>query len=101
MDSQDRLVDSETGHYINNPFANSYGAGGIHSPMMQSEVDVRGGEWGGEWDKKGLIDSALVRKELEKNSGAIHKEVIGNTVEEIPTSRSRRWWLRLTWAMTW
>lgn len=101
MDSQDRLLDSEAGHSVNNPFQTPYAGGGLRSPMMQSDADVNGDWNGSDWDKKGLVDNPLAGKELEKGSGIVQKELEGNTVEEIPTSRSRRWWLRVVWASTW
>ena len=80
-----------------------YAGGGLRTPNVgagaapeYSEAD--GGGWGSEWDKKGARGpppSPLGGKE-----GGMVVNNAPNTLEEVPTSRSRRWWLVVVWACT-
>ncbi len=57
--------------------------------------------WGSEYDKKRDLSPAQSDAALEKATGFARKETQMNAVEEVPTSKTRRWWLRLVWACTW
>ncbi|EPQ25956.1 uncharacterized protein PFL1_06412 [Pseudozyma flocculosa PF-1] len=56
--------------------------------------------WGSEYDKRayGEANAGLIGT-LEKD-GALENRAI-DAVEEIPTTAIRRWWVRLTWLVTW
>ncbi|KAF8634627.1 hypothetical protein AX15_000804 [Amanita polypyramis BW_CC] len=69
------------------------------------------GQWvgtDGDWDKKGggMVGSPGVSgmpyspRSKEAADGMVVKEA-PNTVEEVPSSRGRRWWLYVVWATTW
>lgn len=75
--------------------AMSYSHSGLHSPSIPACTD-EGEGWGSEWDKKGST-SAL--SPLPKEGGMAAK-VPPTAVEEVPTSRSRRWWLFIVWTVT-
>ncbi|TDL30141.1 chitin synthase [Rickenella mellea] len=88
----------------------SYGAGGLNTPPADgapayTEPDD-GSAWGSEWDKKrgGPDTPGSPFHEKGKEGGAAGGLVVNNapnTVEEIPTSRSRRFWLWIVWGFTW
>ncbi|KAF8627926.1 hypothetical protein AX17_006081 [Amanita inopinata Kibby_2008] len=69
------------------------------------------GQWvgGGDWDKKGgsapaspgLPGLPYSPRTKETVDGAIIVKEVPNAVEEVPSSRSRRWWLWIVWATTW
>lgn len=110
-ESVDNLLLTRTGsrgtNYLEpNPgAANAYAAGGLRSPGVDaapqySEPDD-GSAWGSEWEKKRDIDAGAPGQTLPKEAGGIVVNNAPNTVEEVPTSRSRRWWLFLVTACTW
>ncbi|KAG6917556.1 hypothetical protein DXG01_002025 [Tephrocybe rancida] len=74
-----------------------YGAGGLHTPSY----DARGFGGSGEgWDddqKRG----APPYSPTSKAEGNVIVKDAPTTVEQIPTSRARRWWLWLVWGCTW
>ncbi|KAG6888077.1 hypothetical protein C0992_009697 [Termitomyces sp. T32_za158] len=80
-----------------------YGGGGLSTPGY----DARGfggrgrvADGSGEWD----VDSKGVRPyspNINKAEGSLVVKDAPNTVEQIPTSRARRWWLGLVWLCTW
>lgn len=82
-----------------------YGYGGMPSPMVDktpaySEADDSA--WGGGWDKKGGAGTpGHVVPELSKEGAMLIKDQEPKTIEQVPTSRIRRVWLWLTWALTW
>ncbi|KAI0677685.1 chitin synthase [Trametes maxima] len=100
-DSEDNLLLTRTGtngtHY-HDPNANpSYPNVPLtpNAPETPAYGDADG--WGSEWDKKGgaTPPDAASTKEADIVAKA------PNTVEEVPTSRSRRNWLYVVWATTW
>jgi chitin synthase len=76
----------------------------LHTPNLPSahgHTDPDDGEagWGSEWDKKrdpGAEDPSYVTKEV----GGLIVNPTSGAVEEVPSSRSRRIWLVIVWAMT-
>ena len=80
-----------------------YGAGGLRIPNAgaapeYSEPDDAG--WGSEWDKKERNPGGLpTTPPLSKEAGMVVNNA-PNAVEEVPTSRARRWWLFLVWGTT-
>jgi chitin synthase len=61
--------------------------------------------WTDEWDTKAgaygnNLTPPLITSTLEKNSNMLEGRAI-DAVEEEPTTKTRRWWLGLTWALTW
>lgn len=76
-----------------------YGVSGLPSPNVRTPAftDAEDG-WGSEWDKKAGSPggpSPYVSKE-----GGMTVNAAPTAVEEIPTSRSRRWWLFFVWLLT-
>lgn len=75
-----------------------YGAGGLRTPGGAApEYSEEGGGWT-DWDKKemgGPRSPPIVGKE-----GGMVVNNAPNAVEEVPTSRSRRWWLYIVWGLT-
>ena len=80
-----------------------YAAGGLKSPGLDAspaytEPD-EGSAWGSEWDKKGGADRSPPQENQAKEGVVVHNAP--NTVEEVPTSRSRRIWLIIVTMCTW
>ncbi|KAK2463731.1 hypothetical protein APHAL10511_004224 [Amanita phalloides] len=80
-----------------------------HQQKMYSTGTYSGedGQWVGgesEWDKKGSAPGSpglpYSHQSKEGVDGLVVKDA-PNMVEEVPTSRSRRWWLWMVWATTW
>ena len=71
--------------------------GGLHTPGSAAlEYSDEGGGWT-EWDKKamgGPRSPPIVGKE-----GGMVVNNTPNVIEEVPTSRSRRWWLYIVWGL--
>ncbi|PFH50393.1 glycosyltransferase family 2 protein [Amanita thiersii Skay4041] len=69
------------------------------------------GQWvgGNEWDKRGgslpgspgLPSVPYSPRTKEGIDGQMVVKDVSNTVEEVPSSRTRRWWLWMVWATTW
>ncbi|KAF8967535.1 chitin synthase [Flammula alnicola] len=86
-----------------------YGGGGLRTPNMPyggkafSDQDDPG-SWGSGDDKKGSPEippySPGGGGRGKESGGMIVKEA-PNAVEEVPSTSSRRWWLRLVWLTTW
>jgi len=80
-----------------------YAGGGLPLPMTgaapgYSEADEGG--WGSEWDKKGGLPGGSPNIPALNKEGAMVVNNAPNTLEEVPTSRARRWWLFLVWGLT-
>ncbi|OCB87192.1 chitin synthase [Sanghuangporus baumii] len=104
-ESADNLLLSRSMSGLNALDANNgrYGAGGLKSPGIEAtpaytEPDD-GSAWGSEWDKKGG-DRSPPQETLPKEAGLVMRNA-PNTVEEVPTSRSRRIWLIIVTICTW
>ncbi|KAK7469967.1 hypothetical protein VKT23_001403 [Stygiomarasmius scandens] len=83
----------------------AYAAGGLQTPTMPThQYSDEGGAWGGsEWDKKDPSmggGSAPAYSSAKEADGLVVKEA-PNAVEEVPSTRIRRWWLWTVWACTW
>lgn len=75
-----------------------YGAGGLRTPGTATlEYSDEGSSWM-DWDKKerGGPRSPLIGGK----EGDMVVNNVPNTVEEVPTSRSHRWWLYIEWGLT-
>ena len=102
-ESADNLLLQRTGtggiNYLdpNNGYAN----GGLNTPRADQVPTYTepedGSAWGSEWDKGGKPPPPPQPKE---GSGIVVHNA-PNTVEEVPTSRSRRYWLYIVWGLTW
>ncbi|UZJ51703.1 hypothetical protein CBS101457_001023 [Exobasidium rhododendri] len=91
-----------------NPFQ-SYGE--MPSTMMREGAEeaaaAKYGEWGtDEWDTKAEAYGSTSNI-ISRNVGLLEKDGKGmegrgiDAVEEEPITATRRWWVRLTWMMTW
>ncbi|KAF8868757.1 chitin synthase [Gymnopilus junonius] len=97
-DSADNLLVTRTGpdgSKYQDPNA-QYGSGGLATPNTPY------GQWGSEYDKK---EGELGTPELPYGGGSRKEEagIVVNSappVEEVPTSKARRWWLRMVWLTT-
>ncbi|KAI0650874.1 chitin synthase [Trametes meyenii] len=99
-DSEDNLLLTRTGtngtHY-HDPNANpSYPNVPLTPNAPETPAYGEADGWGSEWDKKG---GATPPDASTKEADIVAKAP--NTVEEVPTSRSRRNWLYVVWATTW
>ena len=75
-----------------------YGQGGFLTPGLSAppyREDENG--WGSDYDKKEALESSPGHA---KEVGLVVKDA-PNAIEEVPTSRSRRFWLYVVWATTW
>lgn len=105
-ESNDNLLLTRTGadgmRYHDANASSPYGAGGLTTPNAiapeYSEVDEAG--WGSEWDKKDLGTPGSVGMRTTSKEGGMVINQAPNAVEEVPTSRSRRWWLWVVWGLT-
>lgn len=89
----------------NNGGAGRYGAGGLPSQKFEQTPEYTepedGSAWGSEWDKKGAADRSPQVENLQKEAGGLVVNNAPNAVEEVPTSRSRRFWLFMVRLSTW
>ncbi|KAI0774709.1 chitin synthase [Trametes elegans] len=100
-DSEDNLLLTRTGtngtHYRDPNGNASY----PNVPLTPSNPDApaytEADGWGSEWDKKG---GSGTPPDLQSKEADIVAKAPA-TVEEVPTSRSRRNWLYVVWATTW
>ncbi|KAF9443985.1 glycosyltransferase family 2 protein [Macrolepiota fuliginosa MF-IS2] len=84
-----------------------YAGGGLQTPTMGGgaprsfggTATDEGGAWS-DWDKKSPSGPGGSPPIGGSNKGILVKEVTPNAVEEVPTTRSRRWWLWMVWATT-
>ena len=75
-----------------------YGQGGLLTPGLsvpQYKEDESG--WGSDYDKKEVLEGS----QGQSKEGELVVKDAPNTIEEVPTSRSRRFWLYIVWATTW
>lgn len=96
-DSEDNLLLTRTGTH-----GTQYRDPAFPTAMTPSNPDTPaysdGAGWGSEWDKKGG-NGTPPDLGASKEGGLVAKAP--NTVEEVPTSRSRRNWLYIVWLTTW
>jgi len=80
-----------------------YAGGGLRTPNVGAapkygEADEGG--WGSEWDKKDRgPGGSPITPHLSKEAGMVVNNA-PNAIEEVPTSRARRWWLVVVWGLT-
>ena len=75
-----------------------YGQAGLLTPSLSAppyKEDESG--WGPDYDKKEALQGSPGHT---KEGGLVVKDA-PNAIEEVPTSRSRRFWLYVVWATTW
>lgn len=103
-ESRDNLLVARAGsrgsRYQDPNHSTAYGNFGLPSPSLGTPAyDDNDRESGSEWDKKGqsagVTSSPYISKEREMIVNAAPA-----AVEEIPSSRSRRWWVFLVWGFT-
>ncbi|KAI0065969.1 glycosyltransferase family 2 protein [Artomyces pyxidatus] len=75
-----------------------YSQGGLLTPNLAPPYREDESGWGSDYDRKERLGD--MSPEMSKEAGLVVKEA-PNTVEEVPTSRSRRIWLYMVWASTW
>ena len=108
-ESKDNLLIARVGtrgsRYQDANQAMPYGSSGLRSPSVGAPAYTDEGEsgWGSEWDKKGasggIGPGAGGSVPPTKEAGMIVNTAPA-AVEEVPTSRSRRWWLIIVWIVT-
>ena len=93
------------GMNVLDPNNGRYGGGGLKSPGFDATPAYSepedGSAWGSEWDKKGGDDRSPPQQSLPKEANGLVVHSAPNTVEEVPTSRSRRIWLVIVLLCTW
>jgi chitin synthase len=92
-------------HTQSNVFHNApggYGSGGLATQSQQVYTHGRDESgWGSEWDvKRGMSPPVDKVAESKESAGLIVNEK-QNTIEEIPQTRSRRFWIVIVWLCTW
>ena len=79
-----------------------YSEVGLSTPNVDNAPaysDQEGEVWGAEWDKKERYDGPPA---LEKEgAGGMIVNQAPNAVEEVASSRVRRWWVVIVWMVTW
>ncbi|KAF6750973.1 glycosyltransferase family 2 protein [Ephemerocybe angulata] len=113
-ESNDNLLLSRTGadgsRYLDPNTASGYGAGGLKSPGQNKFGDVTppypdSPSFGGE-SKEDMGGSSMGgggggEEEARREAISVVKDASGTAVEEVPTSRTRRYWLWIVWGSTW
>jgi chitin synthase len=102
-ESRDNLLVARVGsrgsRYQDANYLSPYGNLGPPSPALGTPAyNDNDGESGSEWDKKG--QSAGVTSPYASKEGGMVINAAPTAVEEVPSSRSRRWWLVLVWGFT-
>jgi len=99
---------------LNDPAQGGYAAGGLLTPNFgQRSLNPGGpgtdeaGAWS-DWDKKSPGGPFSPTGDGERGFDPPHSAKVDlvvkeapNAVEEVPTTRSRRWWLWIVWLTTW
>ena len=75
-----------------------YGSLALSSPGLGTPPYDDDGGSGSEWDKKG--QDAGVPSSYMSKEGEMVVHAAPTAIEEVPSSRSRRWWLFLVWGFT-
>ncbi|KAI0940344.1 hypothetical protein AcV5_001478 [Taiwanofungus camphoratus] len=105
--SDDNLLLTRTGtngtQYRDPNLHAGYAQAGLSTPQLDgapaySEHD--GEVWSSEWDKKGGGYGGTPILDRSKEAGGLVVKEAPNAVEEVPTSRTRRYWLFVVWATT-
>ncbi|KAI6042199.1 glycosyltransferase family 2 protein [Pisolithus marmoratus] len=104
-ESRDNLLIARVGthgsQYQDPNQAMSYGGSGLHSPNVAAPAYTdEGDQWGSEWGKKSASARASVPASKE-STGRMVVNPAPAAVEEVPTSRSRRWWLFIHGERSW
>ncbi|KAI6101709.1 glycosyltransferase family 2 protein [Pisolithus croceorrhizus] len=103
-ESRDNLLIARVGthgsRYQDPNQAAPYGGSGLLSPNVVVPAYTDSGDgWGSEWGKKGTSVPGSVPASKEGARGTVANPAPA-AVEEVPTSRSRRWWLFIVWTLT-
>ena len=103
--SEDNLLLTRTGtngtSYRDPNLNVGYAQGTMSTPHVDASPaysETEGHGWGSEWDKK-EGDYPSPNEPSKENGGMVVKEA-PNAVEEVPSTRTRRIWLVVVWAMT-
>ncbi|THH18601.1 hypothetical protein EW146_g2427 [Bondarzewia mesenterica] len=105
-ESADNLLLARTGthgtQYRDPNGGSGYGQGGLMTPNADQMPPYSEGDsaWASDYDKKEYPGGDSPPSEPSKEGDLIVKEA-PNTVEEVPTSGSRRAWLYVVWGLTW
>ncbi|KAH7905136.1 glycosyltransferase family 2 protein [Hygrophoropsis aurantiaca] len=102
-ESRDNLLLARTGtngtNYHDANQSAGYGAGGLLSPGNAGGAPAYSDEgWGSEWDKKGGSPDRSPQLRSKESDMVVNQAPAA--VEEVPSSRSRRWWLYTVWGLT-
>jgi chitin synthase len=95
-----RTATGGTGHtgYYSNPSTPGYTGGDSQHPVMPSRGE-------GPFRDPSLHSAETTPKSMNDDPNLASKEGLvtkeSRTIEEVPTSNARRWWLRFVWLMTW
>ncbi|CCM00474.1 uncharacterized protein FIBRA_02507 [Fibroporia radiculosa] len=105
--SDDNLLLTRTGtngtQYRDPNMNASYGQGGLSTPQLRDAPgygDADAEVWDSEWDKKADGYGGPPTLDGGKEAGGMIVKEAPNAVEEVPTSRARRYWLVIVWTMT-
>lgn len=98
--SSDNLPGGVHRSNLADPMPAGYGSGGLSTPGLYKHGQDESG-WGSEWDvKRGMSPPPDKISETKESMGLIVNEK-QNTVEEIPQTRARRFWIVIVWLCTW
>ncbi|KAJ3513631.1 hypothetical protein NLJ89_g2840 [Agrocybe chaxingu] len=96
------------GDSADNLFTHLVGLGPLAMEEKVSQTQTTVGAWGGDYKEAGTPEMLPYNprgpggpRGDDKESGGMLVKDAPNTVEEVPSSRSRRWWLWIVWATTW
>ncbi|TFY68562.1 hypothetical protein EVJ58_g936 [Rhodofomes roseus] len=105
--SEDNLLLTRTGTngttYRDANTKGGYAQVGLSTPNVENTPtynDQEGEVWGSEWDKKDPAYGGPPVLEKEAPGGMVVKDA-PNAVEEVPTTKIRRWWVAIVWLVTW
>ncbi|KAH7923638.1 glycosyltransferase family 2 protein [Leucogyrophana mollusca] len=104
-ESRDNLLLARVGtngtHYQDPNHSAAYGLSGLASPAAAGAPAYSDADegWGSEWDKKGTSPADRSPPYSSKEGEMVVNQA-PTAVEELPSSRSRRWWLYTVWTFT-
>lgn len=74
-------------------------AASVYDDARDARSDVWGAEWGGKSGDIGGVNT--LSKEGGMEAGVATKEKAAERIEEVASSRTRRYWVNFVWFMTW
>ncbi|GJJ06868.1 hypothetical protein Clacol_001064 [Clathrus columnatus] len=78
-----------------------YGMAGLATPTMYRQMQGSEAGWESNWESKQELASPDIVKSSSKEEVDLIVSDKQNIVEEIPQSRSRRFWIIMVWLFTW